>query len=254
MLTAITRAVSPSIGDCELTHIRRSPIDVARAVEQHESYRRCLVRLGLRSIELPLEPELPDAVFVEDTAVALDEIAVITRPGAASRRQETQKIAETLSLYLPLKFIRPPATLEGGDVMRIDRALFVGLTSRTNEEGIDQLRRMVEPYDYQVKTVEVNGCLHLKTGCTYLGRKTVLANRRWVDVEAFSDYDLVETVESEPWAANTLRVGELLLLPASHPQTLAQLESLGFAAQALDISELQKAEAGLTCLSVIFDS
>jgi dimethylargininase len=237
-----------------LTHLLRSPIDVAKANEQHKSYQKCLTRLGARVIELPVEPDLPDAVFVEDTAVVLDEIAVITRPGAASRQPETEKIADLLSTYRPIKFIHPPATLEGGDVMRIERTLFVGLTPRTNQEGVNQLRSIVEPYDYQVRDVEVNGCLHLKTGCTYLGRETVLANRHWVNVKAFSEYDLLDTLEGEPWAANTLRIGEILLLPACFPETLALLESLGFASQMIEIGELQKAEAGLTCLSIIFDS
>jgi dimethylargininase len=254
MLIAITRAVSPSLGDCQLTHLSRLPIDVDKATEQHRVYRESLTRLGVRVIALPAEPDLPDAVFVEDTAVVLDEVAVITRPGPTSRQPETKSMAGALSNYRPLRFIQPPATLEGGDVLRIDRTMYVGLTTRTNREGIDQLRKIVEPFGYRVKAVDVGECLHLKSACTYLGHGTLLANRSWVFVDTFSEYELIDTLSLEPWAANTLRIGETLLLPSSFPETRALLEAKGFTVESIDISELQKAEAGLTCLSVIFDS
>jgi dimethylargininase len=254
MLTAITRAVSPRLGDCQLTHLSRLPIDIDKATEQHRAYQECLARLGAHVIELPAESELPDAVFVEDTAVVLDEVAVITRPGATSRQPETKSIAHALSNYRPLKFIQPPATLEGGDVLRIEGVLYIGLSSRTNREGADQLRNIVEPYGYRVKAVEVSECLHLKSACTYLGRETLLANRQWISLEAFSEYELIGTPSHEPRAANTLRIGETLLLPSCFPQTRALLEANGFAIQSIDISELQKAEAGLTCSSLIFDA
>jgi dimethylargininase len=254
MVTAIVRAVGPRLGDCQLTHLSRLPINIDKATEEHRAYRECLARLGLRVIELPAEPDLPDAVFVEDTAVVLDEVAVITNPGATSRQPETKSIADALSNYRPLKFIQPPATLEGGDVLRVERVLYLGLTSRTNRQGVDQLRKIVEPYGYCVKAVEVGECLHLKTACTFLGRGMLLANREWINVDAFSEYELIDTPSHEPWAANTLRIGETLLLPSCFPQTRALLEANGYAIRLVDISELQKAEAGLTCLSVIFDS
>src|SRR5204863_2683547 len=139
MLTAITREVSASISDCELSFHAREPIDVAKAIAQHKAYRDCLVDLGVRVVSLPAEPELPDAVFVEDPAVVVDEVAVISIMGVPSRRPEARSLADALSRYRPVKFLREPATLDGGDVLRVGRRVFAGLSRRTNREGIAQL-------------------------------------------------------------------------------------------------------------------
>jgi dimethylargininase len=252
MLTAITRAVSSSLGDCELAFLSRERIDLAKAVEQHRSYEARLEGLGARVIRLPAEDDLPDAVFVEDTAVVLDEVAVISRPGAASRRPETAGIAALLSRHRPLEFIQPPATLDGGDVLRIGRTLLVGEGARTDLAGLEQLRQKLAPYDYRVQSASVRGCLHLKTGCTFIGENCILINREWVDDTALAGFDLIDLPKEEPFAANTLVIGGVVLLPASFPQTRALLESRGFAVESLDIHELQKAEAGLSCLSLLF--
>jgi dimethylargininase len=254
MLTAITRAVSPRFADCELTFLARQEIDLAKAIEQHLDYEEWLARLGVRVMRLPAEPDLPDSVFVEDTAVVLDELAVITRPGATSRRAETEVVAGALSEHRPLRFIQAPATLEGGDVLRVDRALYVGLSPRTNRAGVDQLRAIVGPHGYRVEAIEVTGCLHLKTACAYPGRRTILANRNWINVQPLAEFTLIDIPEDEPWAANTLTIGETVLAPDGFPRTRALLEAAVFETQTIDISELQKAEAGLTCLSVIFES
>jgi len=251
-LTAIIRAVSAGLADCELTFLTRQEIDVAKAIEQHRGYEERLTRLGVHVLRLPAEPDLPDSVFVEDTAIALDEIAVITRPGAMSRQTETESIADALSKFRPLKFIQPPATIEGGDVMRIDHTLYAGLSARTNREGVLQLREIVEPHGYRVETIETAGCLHLKTGCAYLGRQTILANRNWINVQPLAGFDLINVPEDEPWAANTLTIGDTVLTPSGFPRTRALIEERGFKTQVVDISELRKAEAGLTCLSLIF--
>ncbi len=252
MLTAITRAVSARLADCELTFIPRQRIDVAEASKQHRAYEACLSQLGARIVRLPDLPALPDAVFVEDTAIVLDELAVIARSGAESRRAETESVAETLAAFCPLEFICSPATLEGGDVMRIGRTLFVGLSPRTNSEGVRQLRAIVEPRDYRVETIEVTGCLHLKTACAYLGRHTILANQRWINVQPLAEFDLIDVPEDEPWAANALTIGETTLMLSGSPRARARLEERGFNTRVIDISELRKAEAGLTCLSLIF--
>ena len=252
MLTAIIRAVSPNLADCELAFLTRQEIDVAKAIEQHRGYEERLTRLGVRVMRLPAEPNLPDSVFVEDTAIALDELAVITRPGAISRQAETESVADALSEFRPLKFIQPPATIEGGDVMRVDRTLYAGLSARTNREGISQLREIVEPHGYRVETIETTGCLHLKTGCAYLGHQTILANRNWIDVQPLAGFDLIDVPEDEPWAANTLTIGGAVLTPVGFPKTHALIEERGFKTRTIDISELRKAEAGLTCLSLIF--
>lgn len=251
-LTAITRDVSASINDCELSFHARQMIDMAKAITQHAAYRDCLVELGVRVVSLPSEPGLPDAVFVEDPAVVVDEVAIISNMGAQSRRPEASSLADALSRYRPLKFLAAPATLDGGDVLRISRLIFVGLSGRTNRDGVDQLRALLGEYDYQVEPVEVTGCLHLKSGCSYIGHDTVLVNRAWIDTERLRRFELLDVPEEEPAAANALLVDGVVVIPASFSKTRALLEERGFCVRTLDVSELQKAEAGVTCTSLIF--
>jgi dimethylargininase len=253
MLIAITRQVSPSINNCELSFHERQPIDVARAIAQHEAYQDCLRELGVRVVSLPAEPELPDAVFVEDPALVFDEVAIISVMGAPSRRAEAKSLAEALSNYRPIKFLTEPATLDGGDVMCAGRKVFVGLSLRTNREGVAQLRDVLEPYDYVVQPVDVRGCLHLKSACSYLGKGAVLVNRAWIDAEPLHEVELIDVPAEEPAAANALLVNDVEVLPDSFPKTRALLEGRGFPVRAIDVSELQKAEAGVTCTSLIFN-
>jgi dimethylargininase len=253
MLTAITRAVSPTINLCELSFHEREAIDVQRAIDQHTAYEKLLIELGVRVVGLAAEPNLPDAVFVEDPAVVVDEVAVISRMGAASRRAEAKSLAEALSRYRPLAFLNEPATLDGGDVMRIGRTLYVGVSARTNRYGVEQLTNLLRPYDYEVKPVEVRGCLHLKSGCSYVGNDTVLANRAWINSQDLQVVEMIDVPDQEPAAANALLVNEVVILPASFPKTRALLEQRGFRVRSLDLSELQKAEAGVTCTSLIFE-
>jgi dimethylargininase len=252
MLIAITRAVSSSINDCELTYHPKQPIDVARAIEQHRAYEECLARLGVKVISLPAENDLPDAVFVEDTAVVVDEVAVITVMGAESRWPETATVAEALARYRPLKHLSLPATLDGGDVMRINRKIFVGLSKRTNRDGIARLREILAPYDYEVIEVEVRGCLHLKSGCSHIGRNSVLVNRELVEAARLEEFDFVDVPDEEPLAANALLIGETVIIPDSFHKTRALLESRGFQVETVDVSEFEKAEGGVTCKSIIF--
>lgn len=253
MLIALTRQVSPCIGQCELTYLSREFIDVAKAIQQHQSYEQCLRKLGIHVISLPIEPDLPDAVFVEDTAVVVDEVAVVAHMGAIRRRAEVTSLTPVLADYRRLEFLGPHATLEGGDVVRVGRTLYVGESKRTNAEGIRRLRELLEPFDYQVKTVKVSGCLHLSTGCAYVGRNTVLTNRKWVDAGQFAGFEIIDVPVTEPWAANSLAVNGVVLQPSAYPQTRALLEERGFRVITTDVSELEKAEAGLTCMSLIFD-
>lgn len=254
MLTAIVRGVSPAIPRCELTFVKRGAIDYAKAVEQHERYSALLAQWGARVVALPAEPDLPDSMFVEDPAIVLDEIAVIFPMGAESRRGEAASLAAALAPYRPLKFIELPGTMEGGDVLRVGRKLFVGATRRTNEEGIRQLQAIVAPHGYDVAPVRVSGCLHLKSAVTWVGGKTLLANRGWFDPAPFVGFEWVEVDPREPHAANALAIGETVVFPASFPRTRALLEARGFHVLPLDISELQKAEAGLTCSSLLFEA
>jgi dimethylargininase len=252
-LTAIVREVSSSINDCELSFHARQSIDVAKAITQHRAYQNCLAELGVRIVSLPAEPQLPDAVFVEDPAVVVDEVAIISNMRAPSRRPEATSLANALSRYRPLKFVAEPATLDGGDVMRIDRSVFVGLSRRTNQEGVHQLSNLLGSYGYKVQLVEVGSCLHLKSACSYVGNDTVVVNRSWIDVEPLAGYELLDVPGEEPAAGNALLVNDVVIMPASFPQTRALLESRGFRVRAIDVSELQKAEAGVTCTSLIFD-
>lgn len=254
MLTAITRQVSQSINQCELSFHERQPIDVTRAVAQHRAYQECLAALGVQVVSLPEEPDLPDAVFIEDPAVIVDEVAVISIMGAPSRRSEAASLAHTLSRYRPLKFLTEPATLDGGDVMRIGQTVFVGASRRTNRGGIAQLSEILRVHDYKVTPVAVTDCLHLKSACSYVGNNMLLINRSWIDSTPFSAFELIDVPDEEPAAANALLVKDIVVSPASFPQTHLILERRGFRVRAIDLSELQKAEGGVTCTSLIFSN
>jgi len=252
MLTAITRAVSPAIVDCELSFIDRKPIDLATAEEQHHAYEKLLGTLGARVISLPAEPDLPDSLFVEDPAIVLDELAVILPLGTEARRREAPSLAQALAKFRKLEHVSLPGILEGGDILRIGRKLFVGLTRRSNAEGIRQLAAILAPHDYEVIAVPVTGCLHLKSAVTHLDRNTLLANRAWFDTTPLAGHDWIDIDPAEPHAANALALAGTVIFPASFPRTRARIEARGFHVTPLDISELQKAESGLTCSSLIF--
>lgn len=254
MLTAITRSVSPALNQCELGYLPRVAIDIFKAGEQHRQYEECLRSLGARVISLPAEPEYPDSMFVEDPAVVVKEVAVMTRMGAESRRGESESLARALAPFRPLRRLREPATLEGGDVMRIGTTLFVGRSQRTNDWGIAQLRHELAPFGYTVQPVDIHGCLHLKSGACPLPDGSILANRNWVDAGAFGSLRVLDLPAEEPRAANVLAIGDTVLVPQCFPATARLLACLGWKLRKLDISELMKAEAGLTCSSVLFDA
>jgi dimethylargininase len=254
MLTAITRAVSPAMVHCELSFIDRKPIDLAVAQQQHDAYENLLGKLGARVISLPAEPDLPDSMFVEDPAIVLDELAVIFPLGTESRRKEAASLGQALARFRKLESVVLPGTLEGGDVLRIGRKLFVGLTRRSNPEGIRQLAAILASHNYEVVGVPVSGCLHLKSAVTYLDRNTLLANRGLFDPTPLSGYEWIDVDPAEPHAANALELLGTVIFPASFPRTRARIEARGFHVTPLDISELQKAESGLTCSSLLFQA
>lgn len=251
MPTAITRAVSPSINRCELSHLERVPIDVAKAEAQHLVYEARLSESGVEVISLPAEPDLPDSVFVEDPVVVVDEVAVVTRTGAPSRRNEADSLAPAIEHYRPLRYMRPPATLDGGDVLRVGPTLFVGLSRRTNPDGLRQLSDITKPFGYTARAVEVRGCLHLKSAVSDLGDGAALVNRAWVDAGALGGLRLIDVPEREPWAANVLAVNGVVLMPACYPETAERLDGLGYRVRTIDVSEMMKAEGGVTCMSVL---
>jgi dimethylargininase len=253
MLTAITRSPGPELAQCELTHLPRQPIDFAAALAQHCAYQQALRTAGIDVIELPADPALPDGVFVEDTAVVLDELAVIAAPAPLSRRAEALAIESVLVPFRPLVRLPDGAFLDGGDVLRLGRALYVGLSDRTGEAGVRALAALVRPFGYTVTGVCVTGCLHLKTACTALDDKTLLVNRTWIDAGALGGLRVVDVPAAEPWGANVLRLPGIVLVSAAYPRTADLVRGLGHLAVEVDVSELHKAEAGLTCLSLLFE-
>ena len=239
---------------CELTHLERQAIDLDRARAQHRAYEDALARLGCHVESLPALDDLPDSVFVEDVAIVLDEIAIVTRPGAESRRPETAQIAPALSNYRRVTFIQGPGRLDGGDVLKLGRRIFVGRSGRSDENGIEQLRAVAWPYGYTVTAVPVSGCLHLKSAVTEVAPGVVLMNPAWVDAAVLGHASVIEIDPSEPYAANGLLVGGRLIYPVSFPRTRARLEAAGIAVEPVDVSELQKAEGAVTCCSLLFAS
>jgi dimethylargininase len=251
-LIALTRDVSDSVDRCELTHREREPIDVTRARAQHAAYEAALRDAGCAVQRVAPAPDQPDAVFIEDTAVVLDEVAIITRPGAESRRAETSGTEEALAPYRDISRIAAPATLDGGDVLVAGRDVFVGLSSRTDDAGIEQLRAILGRFGYTVTAVPVTGCLHLKSAVTALGAETLLINRAWTRAESFAGYELVDVHPFEPFAANVLRVRGELIYAAEYPRTQERLERRGFRPRLVPAGELAKAEGGVTCCSLVF--
>jgi dimethylargininase len=283
MLVAITRQVSGSLAACELTHLTRVAIDLPLAELQHRRYQNALESLGCRIVALAAADDLPDAVFVEDAAIVLDELAIVTRPGAESRRAETASVADALRAFRTVAQVEAPGTLDGGDVLRLGRRVYVGTSRRSSQSGIAQLAALVEPHGYAVTSVPVSGCLHLKSAVTEIAPGLILVNPAWVDPAVFSEVDAVAIDPSEPCAANALlvrtaagarpsgdaagdsrgRVAAVVardigptdgvaIYPSSFPRTRRMLEARGIQLEIVDVSELQKAEGAVTCCSLVF--
>ena len=245
---AFTRAVSPRIAECQLTHLERVPIDPARAAAQHSAYEQALAGAGYEIVRLPELADDPDAVFVEDTALLLDGHAILTRPGAASRIGEVDSTAEGLRGHFELHRIQS-GYVDGGDVLRIGRRLYAGLSTRTDRAGIDALAAIARPLGYEVIPAETGACLHLKTGATFAGNGVLLYDPASIDPSQFVGVEPLAV--EEPAAANGVRLSDRLILPAGNPRTADALRARGFNVVEVDVSELQKAEAGVTCMSLI---
>ena len=254
MIMAVTRGVSELLGDCELTWLPRQEIDLGKAEAQHRAYEDALRALGARVISLPALSDYPDAVFVEDPAIVVDEAAVITSMGVESRRGERESLAEALATFRKVIRMSGYGSLEGGDAMRIGREIFVGVSGRTDLMGIAELGDLLNPFGYRVRPIGLKDCLHLKSACCFIGDDTILINRTWVDDSLFEGHKLIEVADDEPGAANALRVGDTVLMPDAFPRTAGILRSAGFRVQELNLSELLKAESGVTCSSLIFEA
>jgi len=254
MLRVLTRDISPAIVRCELTHRAREPIDLGAARRQHDAYEQRLKEAGCAVVRLTADDEMPDSVFIEDTAIVFDELAVITRPGASSRRRETDAVASALAAYRPIVHIDAPGTIDGGDVLTVGRRVFVGESLRTNAAGISQLARHIAPHGYTVHLVPVRGCLHLKSAVTAVADDTLLINPEWVPAECFRPLTLLQVHPAESYGANALRAGAELIYPTGFPRTHARLEACGLRVAEVDVSELAKAEGAVTCCSVMVTS
>lgn len=253
MTLAITRKVSPRFNECEITHIERTPIDLNVARHQHDEYVKTLERLGCNVIELPEQPDLPDSVFVEDTAFILPEVAVITRPGADSRKPEVASIIPVLSSHRPLVNVDAPASVDGGDVLILGKRIYIGLSTRSNMEAVEQLNTKLETYGYTVHGLQLTDCLHLKTAVTRVDDATLLINPNWVDTSHFAGFDLIEVDASEPFAANCLPVNGKIIYPTTFPKTQQRLAEKGFEVVNVELGELAKAEGAVTCCSLILE-
>jgi len=245
---AFTRAVSPRLAECQLTHLERVPIDPAKAAAQHAQYEEALRGAGFDIVRLPELADDPDAVFVEDTAILLGEHAVVTRPGVASRANETDSTADGLRGHFEIHRIQS-GHVDGGDVLRIGNRIYAGVSTRTDRAGIDALATIARPLGYEVIAAETGACLHLKTGATYAGDGVLLYDPATIDPAQFAGVEAVAVLE--PAAANCVRAGERIILPAGNPSTAAMLREHGFTVVEVDVSELQKAEAGVTCMSLV---
>jgi dimethylargininase len=253
-MIALTRGPSPSMQACERTFVSPVAIDVGRAAEQHANYCRVLRECGAQVRTLEANERLPDSGFIEDTAIVLDEVAVLCSMGAASRRDEPAGIESVLREYREVVRIELPGTIEGGDVLRVGRKLLVGLSCRTNAAGIAALQTIVGRYGYEVTPVGVRGCLHLKTACTALPDGRLLVNSAWIDRAAIDGYELVQVPREEPWGANVALIGQSVLMEAAHDRTAGMISDLGFDVRTVDLGEFAKAEGGVTCLSLLLES
>lgn len=257
MRVAITREVPTSITRCELTHLARSPIDLDVARDQHNAYELAVRSLGFEVRRLPEEPELPDSVFVEDAAVVLPEVAVITRPGAESRRAETASVEAALAPLRTLLHIEAPGTLDGGDVLVLDREIVVGRSDRSNAEGITQLTALLSAFAYRVRAVEMRNCLHLKTAVTRVADQMLVMNHAWVSESDFPGWAAVAVDPHEPFASNALLIAGqngapgTVIYSSSFPRTRQRLERAGVRVTTVPASELAKAEGGVTCCSLL---
>ena len=253
MKIALTHRVSPNINECELTHSKKEPISYELARKQHETYCQILQSQGIKVRELTINLSHQDSCFIEDTAVVLDEVAIMASMGVKSRIGEVSGIENELTKFRVIKKIKPPGFLEGGDVLVIGKHVFIGLTTRTNKEGIKQFEQIASPFGYQIIPIEVNGCLHLKSACTALNEINILVNTNWISAKSFSGYNIVQVSPDEPMAANCLNLNGKIFIASGFPETRKILELRGYSFNTINISELQKAEGALTCSSIIFE-
>ncbi len=248
---AITRLPGENFAD-GLTSVNLGAPSYELLLKQHQAYRQALLGLGLDVVVLPSEPTYPDAYFVEDPAIITPNIAIMTNPGAPPRQGEGATLEPFLKYYRPIFHIRPPGTVEGGDVLMVGNHFFIGLSERTNAEGAAQLAALLVSAGHTSQTVIVAGGLHLKSGVNYVGSETLIVTWSLASHPAFEKYNKILLKVDEGYAANTLWVNDALLIPRGFPKTYASLAHLGMRIIELDVSEVRKMDGGLTCMSLRF--
>ena len=253
-LVAITHVPSPNIQRGERTHVDDAEIDYELALRQHASYRDALRTCGAQVVVLDVNRTMPDCVFVEDTAIVLDELAIMMSPGAESRRGEPAGIEPALRQFREVKRIARPATIDGGDVVVAGKTIYIGESSRTNGAGIRAMHELLTGFGYTVVCVPVRGCLHLKSACSALPDGQFLVNRDWIDVSPLPANLLVDVPEEEEWAGDVLVIGQQIIVSEAFPATTNILSALGFDCLPVSLSEFAKAEGGVTCLSLVFQA
>ncbi|MFM1651645.1 dimethylarginine dimethylaminohydrolase family protein [Brevibacillus sp. B_LB10_24] len=224
-----------------------------KALQQHQAYREALKTCGVEVIVLPPSPEFPDSTFVEDTAVLTSEFAVISNPGAPSRNGEIREMEPVLkNHYEKIYHITAPGTLDGGDVLQVDRHFYIGLSDRTNLEGAEQLQKILQSENYQATIVPLEKFFHLKTGISYLGNRVIVVAGEFVEHPDFREYTKIVVPPEEEYAANCIRVNDYVIIPAGYPQTKQKINEAGYQTIELEMSEFRKLDGGLSCLSLRF--
>ncbi len=227
--------------------------DFKKALSQHDDYIEALRSCGLKVIVVEHDSRYPDGMFVEDTAVLTNNFAVITNPGASTRRGEEKEIGAILKrFYKDIKKITTPATLDGGDVMRAGDHLYVGLSARTNQEGAAQLISIAGEYGYSGSTIEIREALHLKSGVSYIENNTLITAGEFIERSEFSGFRKITVDDDEAYAANSIWINGSVLVPAGFPETKSKIESEGYRVLEIDVSEFRKLDGGLSCLSLRF--
>jgi len=247
---AVVRPVPDSYDRCVRTNVEK--IDVALAKRQHAEYCKALQKLGLELIWIEGDNTLPDSCFVEDTAVILGEKAIICNMKIKSRVKEVTEVAKVLEKLKETYYIKPPATIDGGDVLKIEDKVFVGLSDRTNPHAIHQLRKILENSNLEIVPVKVRNVVHLKSACTYLGNNYVILSKGHFDTDILRDYKKIVVPRGEEYAADCLAINGTVLMARGHPKTKKLIEKEGFFVKELEMSEFRKGEGALTCLSIIW--
>lgn len=249
---AITRTPAPSLVQ-GITSANLGPVNFQNALQQHANYVQALERLGLKVTVLPADEAYPDSTFVEDVALIFGDLAIVTNPGAASRNGETKGIRPALREHFEhLATIHPPGTLDGGDVMWTENRVYVGLSSRTNRAGAEQLEKHLQNAGLELIVVEMAEMLHLKTGVNYLDQKNLLVAGEFTEAPIWNEFNRIVVSPDEAYAANSVCINGSVLVPVGFRQTALAIEQLGYPVVAVDTSEFQKLDGGLSCLSLRF--